>query len=174
LWNKEFAEGHWDFIENAKGDAIYEYLVRYAKNGSILDLGCGTGSTGCELDGTVYRLYTGIDISDVAVEKANARSKAANRADKNNFFHADITEYVPDQFYDVILFRESIYYIPRSKLKFVLQRYAKYLKSDGVLIIKWFDFEQGEKALKYAKDGFRIHEKSAKASGPLVAVLKRH
>src|SRR5262245_7357764 len=74
LWNKEFASGHWSNLENTVEDVIYYYLRRYCKDGSLLDLGCGSGNTGCELADNAYRDYTGVDISDVAIEFAQKRA----------------------------------------------------------------------------------------------------
>jgi SAM-dependent methyltransferase len=54
LWNREFANGRWNFIENTSGDLIYGYIEKYCRGGSILDLGCGSGNTDCELDGDRY------------------------------------------------------------------------------------------------------------------------
>src|SRR5262245_27253842 len=36
LWNKEFSEGRWDFIDNTPGDPVYGYIEKYCRNGSIL------------------------------------------------------------------------------------------------------------------------------------------
>jgi chemotaxis methyl-accepting protein methylase len=48
---------------------------------------------------------------------------------------ADILRYVPDQKYDVILFRESIYYIWKPRIRQVLTRYTDYLTPEGVLVV---------------------------------------
>src|ERR1700761_5925657 len=70
LWDEEFANGRWDFIENTSGDVIYQYLEKYCRKGSLLDLGCGSGNTGCELSADAYSEYLGVVISEVALEKA--------------------------------------------------------------------------------------------------------
>src|SRR6266568_5347303 len=96
LWNKEFAGGRWDFIENTPDDFIYPLIKKYSRNGSILDLGCGSGNTGCELNVNSYREYTGVDISDVALEKAKRRSESCQRGKKNRYALSDISAYVPE------------------------------------------------------------------------------
>src|SRR3989442_5532893 len=111
LWNREFANGSWDLIESTSGDPIYGFIEKYSHGGSILDLGCGSGNTGCELNADKYSSYLGVDISDVALERARQRSKASHRDQKNHYYQSEITSYAPSQKYDVILFRESIYYI---------------------------------------------------------------
>jgi SAM-dependent methyltransferase len=62
LWDSEFSSDKWDFIDDTTDDCIYPYLERYAKNGSILDLGCGPGNTANELAATAYQTYVGADI----------------------------------------------------------------------------------------------------------------
>src|SRR5208282_1696992 len=134
LWDREFAEGRWDFIEKTAGDPVYQCVGNYCKHGRILDLGCGSGNTGCELDDNAYHDYTGVDISEVALATARQRSNELQRAGKNRYFQSDILSYAPDQTYDVILFRESIYYVPEGRIKGMLERYSNYLKPDGVFI----------------------------------------
>jgi SAM-dependent methyltransferase len=136
LWNNEFSRGRWDCLDRTPGDYVYSYVEKYASNGSILDLGCGSGSTGNELDETSYRHYRGVDISDVAIEKARRRTEENHRVEKNRYCQADIFGYVPTQQYDVILFRDSIYYIPRGQIIAMLDRYSQFLKEGGVFIVR--------------------------------------
>lgn len=144
LWNREFSEGRWNFIEKTPGDVVYAYVEKYCRHGSILDLGCGSGNTGCELDRDSYEDYVGVDISDVAVQKAKRRSKRSGRWQKNSYFQGDIAAFRPKKQVDVILFRESIYYIPRSRISAVLERYAGYLKAGGVEIVRWHEAKGAE------------------------------
>src|SRR5262249_53045963 len=173
LWNKEFAQGRWDHINDTSGDVIYAYIEKYSKNGSILDLGCGSGNTGCEVRIDAYRNYTGVDISDVAIERATRRSQALGRSDKNRYYQSDIMAYRPTQKYDVILFRESIYYIPRRGIKETLDRYCQFLKEEGVFVIRCSVTQQGEDILGSIGSEYRTVEKYSPASGPLVAILAR-
>jgi len=136
VWDTEFASGQWNFIEHAKGDPIYTYLEKYSERGNILDLGCGSGKTGNELDDGSYESYTGADVSEVAIRKAELSSRKNRREAKNEYVCCDIESFVPSTAYNVILFRESIYYIPVTKIKAVLDRYAGYLKPNGVFVVR--------------------------------------
>jgi SAM-dependent methyltransferase len=136
LWDREFGEGRWDCLDATADDCVYPYLAKYANGGRILDLGCGSGSTSNELAATAYGAYTGVDISEVALEKARRRSHANGRAGKNQYFQSDIITYVPSQPFNVILFRDSIYYVPSGKITDVLNGYAKYLEMNGVFIVR--------------------------------------
>ena len=88
---------------------------RYASNGSILDLGCGSGSTGNELDPAAYERYVGVDISDVAIAKAQQRTEENRRTDRNSYRAVRHLQLRAEPAFDVILFRESIYYVPRGR-----------------------------------------------------------
>src|ERR1700690_1222456 len=85
LWDKEFSGTKWDFIDNTKGDCVYTHLEKFARNGSILDLGCGPGNTANEVADATYASYVGVDISDAALAKAVRRTKECGREGKNTF-----------------------------------------------------------------------------------------
>lgn len=160
LWNREFSQGRWDCLERSSRDPVYPYVAEYANNGSILDLGCGSGRTGTELDETKYRHYTGVDISDVAIEKARQRTEKNARADRNSYAQSDITSYVPTQQYDVILFKDSVYYIRWGQIKALLDRYSKYLKERGVFIVRmWHANDKYKPIMDTIEGNFEVVEK---------------
>jgi len=138
FWDKEFAEGKWNFIDNTVGDCVYEPLERHAAKGDILDLGCGPGNTANELSGSAYSTYVGVDISEEALIKARRRTTECGRTAKNLFERGDFLTYTPLQKFDVILFRESMYHVPMGKVKTVLDRFAPYLKDGGVFVVRMF------------------------------------
>ena len=138
LWNSEFAQGRWNGLDSSPGDCVYPFVETYAHGGSILDLGCGPGSTGNELSMASYADYTGVDISDVAIDKAAKRGAREGRTTKNRYFQADICTYIPDRNFNVILFRDSIYYVPYNRITALLERYAAYLTADGVFVVRLF------------------------------------
>ena len=134
LWDSEYSRGRWDFLDRMPGDCVFPYVERYANQGSILDLGCGPGTTSLELKSDKYERYTGIDISAVAVDRAAKRARQAGRAGKNSYSQAEILRYVPDRQYDVILFGDSLPYIPTGQIPALLNRYAAFLTPSGVFI----------------------------------------
>jgi len=115
FWDKEYFEEKWAFAYNTVGDCVYCHLEKHAANGSILDVGCGSGNTATELAETAYQTYLGVDISEAALAKARRRSRECGRQDKNRFECADFLSYVPTGQFDVILFRESMYHVPLGK-----------------------------------------------------------
>jgi len=171
LWNREFARGRWDCPERRPGDCVYPYVEKYARGGSILDLGCGSGNTGSELDATTYRHYTGVDISTVAIENARRRTEGKSAPDRSRYVQSDIFSYVPTQPYDVILFQDSIYYVPWRKITAMLDRYSKYLNEGGVFIVRmWDESDKYRSVLDIIESAFEVVEKHL-AEGPKAVVL---
>ena len=179
LWDREYSSGKWNFNDNTADDCLYPYLEEYARNGSILDLGCGSGNTANELASSAYGRYLGVDISDTALGKARRRSEANGRADKNTFLQVDFLKYVPKQRFDVILFRESLYHVPLGSVKATLDRYAKHLEEGGVFTVRIFTRENGKNKsrpsamLRIIESGFDILKQGQSGeSGATVIVFR--
>ena len=64
-----------------------------------------------------------------------SRSERTGRGGKNRYIQSDILSYAPEEKHDVILFRESVYNIPRAKMKATLDRYSRYLTDEGVFVV---------------------------------------
>jgi SAM-dependent methyltransferase len=144
FWDKEFAGGKWNFIDNTLGDCVYGHLEKFANNGSILDLGCGPGNTANEVADSAYRRYVGVDISKEALAKAKRRSVENGRGNKNQFECGDFLSYLPAQKFDVILFRESMYHVPIGKIQPMLDRLSQFLKAGGVFIVRMYTVDEGQ------------------------------
>jgi SAM-dependent methyltransferase len=148
IWDMEFSGTKWDFIDNTAGDCVYPYLEQYARNGNILDLGCGPGNTANELAADVYQTYIGVDISEAALAKAARRTEQNGRASKNSFVNCDFLDYNPTLEFDIILFRESMYHIPYGQVLRILQKFSKNLKSGGVFIVRLYAGDQRPGVIK--------------------------
>jgi SAM-dependent methyltransferase len=160
LWDSEFARGSWQCLDTSAGDYVYPFVERFAHGGSVLDLGCGSGSTGVELDVNDYGTYTGVDISEVAVGKARERAEASGRGKKNQYLQSDILTFDPPGKYDVILFRDSLYYIAPEKMVKMLVRYSSHLNSNGVFVARLFDVRGKHSAIvDMIEAGFDVVEK---------------
>jgi SAM-dependent methyltransferase len=148
IWDEEFSGTKWNFIDNTSGDCVYPFLEKYAHNGDILDLGCGPGNTANELAPDVYRTYIGVDISEAALAKAVKRTQENGRSDKNTFINSDFLSFEPNQQFDVILFRESMYHIPYGQVLQILKKYSSKLKSTGVFIVRLYAADNQSGAIK--------------------------
>jgi len=158
LWDAEFSRGRWNCLESMPDDCVYAHVERHANHGSILDLGCGPGTTGAELAADSYTRYTGVDISAVAVEKARQKAEAHHRADTNRYFQGDIFSYVPNRTHDVILFGDSLYYVPQRLILSMLNRYSQYLKATGVFVARIYG-RRYQRIVDVIEDNFEVVEK---------------
>ena len=180
LWDQEFRGTHWDFIDDTAGDCVYAHLEKHLNGGSILDLGCGPGNTANELPATAYTTYIGVDVSEAALDKARRRTTQNGREAQNSFACSDFLQYRPAQKFDVILFRESMYHVPLSKVRPILSHFASYLKNDGVFIVRMNTSDQsgGQKsrltaAIDIMEHDFDLVEKHQYGeSGPTVIVFR--
>ena len=162
LWNTEFGGGRWKCLEDTAGDCIYPFVETHAHHGSILDLGCGSGSTAVDLADASYTSYVGVDISDVALEHARARSARNGRTAKNTFCQSDISTFTPNGQFDVILFRDSLCYIPRPRIVPVLHRYAQYLRPGAVFVLRLANGDEKYRAiLTLVEKHFTIVERTS-------------
>jgi SAM-dependent methyltransferase len=143
FWEKEYRANKWHFAENSASDCVYPNLEKYAKYGSILDLGCGSGNTANELAESAYSSYLGVDISEEALAKAVKRSEANGRSQKNKFLRSDFMGFETNQKFDVILFRESMYHAPLERIKILLDKLSVHLKPDGVFIVRLYIMRDG-------------------------------
>jgi 2-polyprenyl-6-hydroxyphenyl methylase/3-demethylubiquinone-9 3-methyltransferase len=175
MWDEEYARGGWNHCEFTPNDPVYEYVYRYCRNGSVLDLGCGSGNTGNEMDTGRYGDYTGVDISEVALKTAAARGANSIREKQNRYLLADVLVYEPAQKYDVILFRESIYYVSVFKIKAMLQRYSEHLTNQGAFVVSMGGTKphKAGRILEIIERSFRVLEvNSADQRGEFVVVFR--
>jgi SAM-dependent methyltransferase len=179
VWDKEYSAGQWSFNDHTADDCVYSHLEKHTRNGSILDIGCGSGNTANELAANAYQTYLGVDISESALDMARRRTGQVGRTDKNSFAQGDFLYYVPPQRYDVILFRESMYLVPLGKVKETLDRYSKYLKDSGVFVVRICTTHKSKKKtrptamLRVMETEFDVIEKRQYGeTGPTVIVFR--
>jgi SAM-dependent methyltransferase len=171
LWDAEFASGRWNFIQHTEGDLVYSFISRYCVAGDILDLGCGYGNTAFELPSSCYANYTGVDISTVALKSCAEKAIANRLSAKTEFLCSDILTFIPARHYDLILFRESIYYIPERKIVPTLRRYAQFLTEEGVFLVRWHKSSEAYRLKNVIGSAFHIVENRFEDPGPAILVL---
>lgn len=141
IWNREYATGQWDSRTlHTPNDSIYELLTKYCVDRDICDIGSGHGNTITEMT-PVYRTYTGVDISDVALKIAAKRASEAGR-ERVAFVQGFMHSFIPYKTPDVFLFRESLHYVSRRRRQMpgnmarFLRRYAGMLAPGGIMICR--------------------------------------
>ena len=138
-WNREYAEGGWDWLRNldelAHHCVLAGYVAYLKPGGRVLDVGCGEGVFQEQLRGAAGA-YLGVDFEE-PVKKAQHKV-----TDTTRFVVGDMNEFTTTEQFDAVVFNESIYYL--HDLMAGLQRYERFLAPDGVLLISMHGKERND------------------------------
>lgn len=142
LWETQYRTGSWRYLEKADELGRYMtlagYLAHFKPNGTVLDVGCGTGLLFERYQPYGYSKYVGLDLSEAALAKL-----IPFQDQRTVFVQADAERYEPTESYDVIVFNEILYYLDHPLS--AVARYAQVLKPQGLLIVS-----------TYANDGWAM------------------
>jgi SAM-dependent methyltransferase len=107
--------------------------------GDVLSLGCGAG----HLDrifkrcGLRFRSFTGIDISEGAIDRARALADEIHLAPEIRYLAADLNDYeLPPRSFDFIYFFQSLHHV--EALEHVLGQCQRALRPGGLLMVNEF------------------------------------
>lgn len=126
--NYDRTEERFDYIHNRSRDNAKEHLK---ETDVVLDYGCGTGTTACEIAGHVREVQA-IDISSRMVEIAKGKAADAKIANVD-FAQGDIfDDQYENESFDVILAFNMLHTVPNPER--VLQRTLELLKPGGTFI----------------------------------------
>lgn len=138
FWENEYRGNYNDYLESEQEVIRYQQIAKIIKkkpvHKELLDLGCGVGTMEKYLPPEIS--VTGIDISEKAIEIAVNKHGG-------KYYKANVESYVPRKKYDIILFNESLYYF--SNAKATVERYKKYLKNKGNIILSIYHPYVGHK-----------------------------
>jgi SAM-dependent methyltransferase len=128
-FDQYYIRGRWDYFDKEDRIEMVKLVVKYAKKGRILDMGCGTGTLASKLSTSDFEYYLGIDVSPEAIARARK-----NQSEKIHFKTGNIQSYPCKDTFDLIVFEESLYYVPFLRRR-LLQDLAQRLRSNGVFIV---------------------------------------
>lgn len=135
-WDLQYALGKWrclsDLQEQAHHSVLAGYVLRLKPNGSVLDVGCGDGRLARSLHTNKCHRYVGIDLSIVAIQRAQYAAPAENFS----FVATDAANYAPLDRFDAIVWDESLYYFDEPLC--VLLHYEKFLTPGGMFMTSMF------------------------------------
>ncbi|WFE20075.1 class I SAM-dependent methyltransferase [Solwaraspora sp. WMMD937] len=155
MWDLQYALGLWRYLDQGRDRAPLELAQRVTPRPRILDLGCGT-TVNLALPPGGYRHYHGVDISRAAIRRA----RALRRPD-TSFEAADLLTYRTDERYDVVLFREVLYYFSVDDAVGLLHRAADLLRPGGRVLVWVYDgtTDAGRELLSRARScGLPVHD----------------
>lgn len=137
-WTSIYDDGYTQLLADAREKERYRSIARCIlsrePHDSVLDLGCGSGLLS---DYLPVGRYTGVDVAENAVREAACQHKGS-------FVCAAAEVYVPDAAFDVIVFNESLYYLPAPQE--VLRRYRAYLTERGRLVVSLYQPPPGHRS----------------------------
>jgi 2-polyprenyl-3-methyl-5-hydroxy-6-metoxy-1,4-benzoquinol methylase len=144
-WNNEYSSGKWEVLKSAEElerfEAVLNMVRKYStKPSSILDIGCGEGLLREKLSPEEFSFYYGVDISSVAINRARDLYNH-----KSGYEVQTMEDFKTDALFDFIIFNESIYYAENPVFQFA--RYARYLSTEGMIIISLFETSSNMKLL---------------------------
>ena len=135
-WDHQYANGRWEKLKDASEQARFvacaDLLRRHAPGSQVLEIGSGEALLQQHLKPGEYASWFGIDLSEVAIARAQAFA-----GERGRYVAADMTTFEPEGKFHAIVFPESIYYVPERVA--LLQRYARHLLPGGVFIISIFE-----------------------------------
>ena len=82
--------------------------------------------------------------------------------------------YIPNKFFDVIFFGDSIYYFSWQRIKEILNRFSENLTQDGVFIVRtWTTGEKEQTMVHNIENTFHVVEKHSYADSKIVVLVFR-
>lgn len=128
-FDEKYRRGDWNF--NGEGSNELPATIRkYLHGGDLLILGCGGASILKGFTPADFSSVLGLDLSAEAVRLANRYA-----SEHIQFQVGDMVTFQCPKGYDVILFSESLNYVPSSRQEELLKRLAGHLKPGGVFVV---------------------------------------
>lgn len=144
-WEQSYYNDYEKILTSKNEKLRYTYISNLVENKTyILDLGCGTGYLEKFLSNCIK--YVGVDISKNAIKIAKENKKNIDSI----FICNRIEDYIPKNFFDIIIFNESLYYIKEQYE--TVNKFFKYLKPSGKIIISIYFPEQNHRSYDVFKN----------------------
>lgn len=155
-WNYSYRKEKWDYLKNKNEAGRYRKIIDFIeefsfKNSRILDLGCGSGVLTERIPKELYSYFLGIDFSKESIRLANRKELPGAV-----FLVADIVKFKPEQVFDVIIFNEAFYYIPKNRRRKVFRTMKSHLSENGIFIVSMF--QEGFECWQFFRENPELKE----------------
>jgi 2-polyprenyl-3-methyl-5-hydroxy-6-metoxy-1,4-benzoquinol methylase len=128
-----------DIQKFLRGHYLRQIIKLVPVNGTIVELGCGTGWLSILLAKLGAKRVIGIDFSSSQIEKAIQSAKMAGVADKVSFEIGNIIDIFDFNNksirYDVVIIHGFLHHLATSEIRKVLDISRLIVSSDGILIV---------------------------------------
>ena len=131
-WNQQYKAGKW--TRETRSPFTVTLVSELCRGGRLVEFGCGEGELACLLPAGAYSEYQGVDVSDVAVERARRRVKEAGLT-QCQFTQGEMTSWSGASGVSVILLEECLYYLKPPQIPPFLTRCAQSLSQNGRIIV---------------------------------------
>jgi 2-polyprenyl-6-hydroxyphenyl methylase/3-demethylubiquinone-9 3-methyltransferase len=152
-FDEKYRRGHWRFQGGDSTGELPGIVRRYLRQGDLLVLGCGGSAIleGLEADGVNSVL--GLDLSEEALRLASRYASS-----KVIFQIANMETFACPRSYDVILFSESLNYVPGTRQIALLNRLGVHLKPGGAFVVTLAESKRYEDIIERVRENFQVLE----------------
>lgn len=149
-FDEKYARGSWG--RHTEVGELVHLVSRHLGQGDLLVMGCGGATILDGLDAPSLNSAVGIDLSPEAIRLAAARFTSP----KISFLVEDMEQFKCPRNYDVILFSESLYYVPETRRMALLRRLGSRLKAGGVLVCTLAEPQRYQDLLGQIRQSFNV------------------
>ena len=151
-FDEKYRCGDWNFKREGS-DELPLVIRKHLRNGDLLILGCGGAAVLDSFEPAAFSSVLGLDLSSEAVRLASRFAR------ENILFQlGDMVTFQCSKDYDVILFPESLYYVPSSEQEDLLKRLAGHLKPGGVFIVTLAQARRYHAIIELIRRSFQVLE----------------
>jgi 2-polyprenyl-3-methyl-5-hydroxy-6-metoxy-1,4-benzoquinol methylase len=151
-FDEKYRQGDWNFSTEGTGE-LAAVIRHYLREGDLLIMGCGGASILKDLEASKLKSALGIDLSSEAIRLAGRFA-----SEKISFQLADMVTFQCPRPYDVILFSESLNYVPVASQESFLRRLAESLKPGGVFVVTIAQAKRYADILEGIRKSFHVLE----------------
>jgi SAM-dependent methyltransferase len=135
VFDRDYAAGRWDLLfadaETPRNRMVADLIAGVASQPTVLDVGCGSGRLAQLLAPLRPARYVGVDLSRVALQRAQALGLAGCE-----FVCGDFETWLPNGRFDIVVFNESLGYARDPAA--VVRRFFGCLNAPGSLVVSYY------------------------------------
>lgn len=146
----KYQAGRWGGHDDGGGE-LAAMVSHYLRKGDLLILGCGGATVLDGLEASGLNSALGVDLSAEAVRLASRFASS-----RVSFVVQDMELLDCSSEYDVMLFSESLYYVPAQRQLPLLRRLSKHLKHGGAFIVTLAEPQRYADILKRIRGEFDV------------------